>query len=199
MTRTQEIKERRSWSALAELYPWLFGSCAAVNVRHTSIVMAGGVYTVYRMNDRITITPRVLSVMLGGPQGWGSTGRVIVISASPRERAHGQRVFLVDSVQLFSAHGVSDELELLGERLAAVRHADIGDVGAADVVALRTLLRITGAQPVAFGLEVGQVTWVGSSDTSTTEGNTIWQFSANLVNFEQESFSIKSVPYYLCG
>lgn len=120
--------------------------------------MAGGVYTVYRMNDRITITPRVLSVMLGGPQGWGSTGRVIVISASPRERAHGQRVFLVDSVQLFSAHGVSDELELLGERLAAVRHADIGDVGAADVVALRTLLRITGAQPVAFGLEVGQVT-----------------------------------------
>ncbi|TNN85619.1 Epidermal growth factor receptor kinase substrate 8-like protein 3 [Liparis tanakae] len=70
-----------------------------------------------------------------------------------RERAHGQGVLLVDGVQLLSVHSMSDELQLLGERLAAVRHADIRDVGATDVVAHRTLLRIGGAQPVAFGLE----------------------------------------------
>ena len=75
-----------------------------------------------------------------------------MISAPPRERTHGQRVLLIDSVQLFGAHGVSDEVKLLSECLAAVRHTDIRDVGAADVVAFRTLLIITGAQPVAFGL-----------------------------------------------
>lgn len=77
-----------------------------------------------------------------------------VTSALPRERAHGQGVLLVDGVQLFSVHGLSDELKLLRERLAAVRHADVGDVGTADVVAHGTLLRIVGAQPVAFGLEI---------------------------------------------
>ncbi len=117
--------------------------------------MVGGVYAVHRMNGRITLTPRLFGVMLGGPQGWGFTGQVIVISASSRERAHGQRVLLIDSVQLFSAHSVSDELKLFRERLAAVRHADVRDVGSTDVIAHRTLLRIAGAQPVAFGLELG--------------------------------------------
>jgi len=55
-------------------------------------------------------------------------------------------------------HSLSDELKLLGERLAAVHHADIRDVGATDVVAHRTLLRIGGAQPVAFGLELREAT-----------------------------------------
>lgn len=120
--------------------------------------MVGGVYAVYRMNDRITLTPRLFGVMLRGPQGWGFTGQVIVISASSRERAHGQRVLLINGVQLFGAHSVSDELKLLRERLAAVRHTYIGDVGSTDVVAHRTLLRIAGAQPVAFGLELGGAT-----------------------------------------
>lgn len=79
---------------------------------------------------------------------------LIAMSASSREGRHGQRVLLVDGVQLHGAHGVSDELQLLGERLAAVRHADVGDVGAADVVADGTLLVIVGPQPVAFGLPV---------------------------------------------
>lgn len=76
------------------------------------------------------------------------------MSASSREGRHGQRVLLVDGVQLHGAHGVSDELQLLGERLAAVRHADVGDVGAADVVADGTLLVVVGPQPVAFSLPV---------------------------------------------
>lgn len=120
-----------------------------------SVCQVGGVYAVYLMADRITITPRLFSVMPGEPQVWGFTGRVQarVISASSREWPHGQRVLFVNGVQVFGAHGVSDELKLLRQRLAAVCHADIGDVGTADVVAHRTLLRITGAQPVAFGLE----------------------------------------------
>lgn len=71
------------------------------------------------------------------------------------EWTHGQRVVLVDTVQLlFCAHSVSYEVQLLGEGLEAVRHSDVGDVGAADVVALRTLPVITGAEPVAFHLQV---------------------------------------------
>lgn len=141
------------------------------------LVMVGGVYAVYRMTDRITITPHLFSVIPSGPQVWGLAGRiqVRVISASSWERAHGQRVLLVNRVQVFCAHGVSDELKLLWQCLAAVCHADIGDVGTADVVAHRTLLRITGAQPVAFGLESGEATWVGGSDTSETQKETyIW-------------------------
>lgn len=81
-----------------------------------------------------------------------------MISAPSRERVHGERVLLVDGVQLVGAHGVSDELKLLGERLAAVRHADVWYVGAADVVALGAFLSITGAQPVTFGLEREEAT-----------------------------------------
>lgn len=76
------------------------------------------------------------------------------MSASSREGRHGQRVLLVDGVQLHGAHGMSDELQLLGQRLAAERHADVGDVGAADVVADGTLLVVVGPQPVAFGLQI---------------------------------------------
>lgn len=79
-------------------------------------------------------------------------------SGSRREGAHGQRLLLVDSVELYSAHSMGDELKLFGQGLAAVCHADIGDVGPADVVAHRTFLKISGAQPVAFHLEVGEWT-----------------------------------------
>lgn len=98
--------------------------------------------------------------MLGGPQGWGFTGRdrMTVISALTRQRAHGQRVLLINSVRLFCAHGMSDEMKLLTECLAAVGHTDIRDVGATDVVAFRTLLGITWAQPVTFGLGSGEAT-----------------------------------------
>lgn len=95
------------------------------------------------MNNRITITtPQLSGVMLGGERGGRFTGQVqaiVILVSSRRQRAHGQRVLLVNSVQLFGAHGVSDELKLLQERLAAVRHADIGDVGATDVVAFGAL------------------------------------------------------------
>lgn len=82
---------------------------------------------------------------------------MIVILASSQERGHGQRVLLINNV-LLSAHRVSDELKLLRERLTAVCHTDIRDIGATDIIALRTLLRIIGAQPVAFGLEAEEAT-----------------------------------------
>lgn len=74
-------------------------------------------------------------------------------SGAHRERAHGQRVLLINSFQLFSAHSVNDEMKLLRERLTAVCYANIRNVGATDVIAHRTLFGITGPQPVAFGLE----------------------------------------------
>lgn len=69
---------------------------------------------------------------------------------------HGQGVLLIDGIQLLCAHGVDDELELLTERLTAVRHADVRDVGATYVVALGTFLSVVGAQPVAFCLKGGR-------------------------------------------
>lgn len=83
----------------------------------------------------------------------GLVGWLEESSASSREGAHGKRVLLVDGVQPIGAHSVNDELKLLRQRLTAVRHANVGDVGAADVIAHRTFLVIIGAQPVAFGLE----------------------------------------------
>lgn len=83
---------------------------------------------------------------------------VCQISAPSWERAHGEGVLLVDSVQLVRAHSVSDEMKLLGERLASVRHADVRDIGTADVVALRTFLSVIWTQPVAFGLELEENT-----------------------------------------
>lgn len=65
-------------------------------------------------------------------------------SALTWQRAHAERVLLIDRVQAIGAHGVSDELELLRQRLTAVGHADVWDVGAADVVALGTFLIIGG-------------------------------------------------------
>lgn len=74
------------------------------------------------------------------------------VSASSRDGAHGERVLLVDAVQLVCAHGVGDEVKLLGERLEAVCHTDVRDVGAPDVIALRTFSIVTGAKPVALYL-----------------------------------------------
>lgn len=92
----------------------------------------------------------------------GDVLRWLWFLGSSRDGPHGQSILLINGVQLHSAHGVSDELQLLRERLAAVCHADVGDVGAADVVADGTLLIIIRPQPVAFGLEVRK-----SSSTST--------------------------------
>lgn len=74
-------------------------------------------------------------------------------SAPARDGTHGQRVLLIDGVQLLRAHGVSDEVKLLRQRLAAVRHADVRNVGAADVVALGTFLVVVRAEPVALSLK----------------------------------------------
>lgn len=142
--------------ALAPLYPWLFGSCVAISVQQTCVVTNGGVYTVSRPNSRITLTLHPFSVMLNEPHGWGFTtqDKMIVFSVASWQRTHGQRVLLINSVQLFCAHGMSDEIKLLREGLAAVCHTDIRNVSAPDVVTLRTFLGITGTQPVAFGLEL---------------------------------------------
>ena len=58
-----------------------------------------------------------------------------------------------DGLQHLALHGLRDERQLLAQGLVAVAHADVRHVGAADVVALRALLGIVGAQPVALHLE----------------------------------------------
>lgn len=80
--------------------------------------------------------------------------RVTGTSAWTWQWGHRQRVLLINRVQAISAHGVSDELELLQQRLTAVGHTDVRDVGAADVVALRTFFIVRGTQPVTFNLDV---------------------------------------------
>lgn len=112
------------------------------------------------------------------------------MSASARERRHGQRVLLVDGVQLHGAHGVSDELQFLGERLAAVRHPDVGDVGAADVVADGTLQVIVGPQPVALGLEVKRSEKPSLALTSNRRRKTdpCWTFTDNTYLFNLSFF-----------
>lgn len=75
-------------------------------------------------------------------------------SARTWQGGHRQRVLLINRVQAISAHGVSDELELLQQRLAAVGHTDVRDVGAADVVALGAFFIVRRPQPVTFHLDV---------------------------------------------
>lgn len=122
--------------------------------------MVVGVNAVYRITTELLLTPCFFCVMLGGPQGWGFTGQVqvSVTLTSSGQRAHGQRVLLINRFQLFSAHSMSDELKLLRECLAAVCHADVWDVCAANIIAQRTLLGIKGAKPVAFGLKLEEAT-----------------------------------------
>lgn len=48
-------------------------------------------------------------------------------------------------------------MKLLGEGLKAVRHTDVRDVGAVDVVALGTLSIVAGAEPVPFDLQFEEV------------------------------------------
>lgn len=52
----------------------------------------------------------------------------------------GENILLLDGLQLGALHRLRDERQLLAQRLEAIAHADVGDVGAADVVPLRTLL-----------------------------------------------------------
>lgn len=64
----------------------------------------------------------------------------------------GEHVLLLDGLQLGALHRLRDERQLLAQRLEAVAHADVGNVGPADVVPLRTLLQVVGTQPVALHL-----------------------------------------------
>lgn len=54
-----------------------------------------------------------------------------------------------------------DKVELVAQRLIAIRHTDLGHVGLADVVALRTLLKVVGTQEVLLLLANGSI-WAKS-------------------------------------
>ena len=51
-------------------------------------------------------------------------------------------------VHLLGLEALLDQVQLVAERLVAVRHADLGHVGLADVVALGTLLQVVVSQEV---------------------------------------------------
>lgn len=63
-----------------------------------------------------------------------------------------QRFLLLDGLQLGALHRLRDERQLLAQRLEAIPNADVGDVGAPDVVPFRPLFQVVGAQPVALHL-----------------------------------------------
>ena len=65
---------------------------------------------------------------------------------------HGQTGLLFDGLQLVRADGLYDQVELLTHGLVAVRHADVGHVGASDVVPFPALFHKVWAQPVALHL-----------------------------------------------
>lgn len=54
---------------------------------------------------------------------------------------------------LLRLQALLDEVELVAQRLKAVRHADLGHVGLTDVVALWTLLKVVITQEVGLLLE----------------------------------------------
>lgn len=54
-----------------------------------------------------------------------------------------------------------DKVELVAQRLIAIRHTDLGHVGLADVVALGTLLKVVGTQEVLLLLANGSI-WAES-------------------------------------
>ena len=54
---------------------------------------------------------------------------------------------------LLSLQALLDQVELIAQGLEAVRHADLGHVGLADVVALWTLLQVVMTQEVDLLLE----------------------------------------------
>lgn len=71
------------------------------------------------------------------------------------------------SVSLFEA--LLDEVELVAQRLVAIGHTDLGHVGLADVVALRTLLQVVVTQEVLLLLGNGSI-WVRINRMCNTSG-----------------------------
>ena len=67
--------------------------------------------------------------------------------------AHANGSFLLNGLKLLSVYGLGDEVELLAHGLVAVGHADVGYVGATDVVALLPFLVVVWPQPVTLDLE----------------------------------------------
>lgn len=92
-------------------------------------------------------------------------------------------------------HGVGDELELLRQRLTAVGHTDVWDVGAANVVALWTFLVIGGTQPVTFDLEVEDRTV--ESEPLPTQVTTLEQ--RQRVNARLVQYGCKGSEFSGCG
>lgn len=67
-------------------------------------------------------------------------------------RREGQHILLLDAVQLLCSDGLRDEVKFFAQCLVSVRHTDVGDVCAADVVTDRTLFIVVGAQPITLSL-----------------------------------------------
>lgn len=71
---------------------------------------------------------------------------------------------------LWSRHSVFeallDEVEFVAQRLIAIRHTDLGHVGLADVVALRTLLQVVSTQEVLL-LLANRSIWAESIPCAT--------------------------------
>lgn len=69
--------------------------------------------------------------------------------------SHTQTALLLDGLQLVRADGLRDQIQLLAHGLVAERHADVGNVGAPDVVPLLPLVDVVGPEPGALHLQGG--------------------------------------------
>lgn len=66
--------------------------------------------------------------------------------------SHAQTLFLLNGVQLVRTNGLRYQIELLAHGLVAIRHADVRNVSAPDVVALLAFFDVVGSEPVALHL-----------------------------------------------
>lgn len=93
---------------------------------------------------------------------------------SLRPWAHGNTRLLRDGLQHLTLDGLRDERQLLAQSLVAVPHTDVWHVGAPDVIALRTLLGVVGAQPVALYLQEVLGVGRGWSQDQTAHQTNSW-------------------------
>lgn len=69
--------------------------------------------------------------------------------------SHTQTRLLLDGLQFVRADGLRDQIQLLAHGLVAERHADVGNVGAPDVVPLLPFVDVVGPEPGALHLQGG--------------------------------------------
>lgn len=96
-------------------------------------------------------------------------------------RSHAQSALLRNGLQLVGADGLCDQVQLLAHGLVAKGHADVGDVGAPDVIALLTLFNAIRAKPGSLHLRREAKGVKHKATDSERKGQSVRCFKSNLL------------------